>query len=231
MLFSQGFGSRHECRGLCLQGRVALEQQTIIDPEMLLDLHEGLLFHVDGQPWSYHAQAYIALHKPAGYECSQKPSHHPSIYTLLPAPLRRRGVQAAGRLDADTTGLLLLSDDGQFIHKAISGKRHLPKTYLVTTKHPVSDTICQQLLRGVQLDDESAPIAAAACELQHEHQLLLTITTGKYHQVKRMIAAAGNRVTELHRPAVGHFELPPHLKPGAWMWITPEQVFSPAVNA
>ena len=197
MLFSQGFGSRHEC-GAVFTGTVALEQQTITDLKMLLDLHEGLLFHVDGQPWSYHAQAYIALHKPAGYECSQKPSHHPSIYTLLPAPLRRRGVQAAGRLDADTTGLLLLSDDGQFIHKAISGKRHLPKTYLVTTKHPVSDTICQQLLRGVQLDDEPAPITAAACELQHEHQLLLpsppAIPSGQTHDCR-----SRNRVTELHR--------------------------------
>lgn len=225
LIFSQGFGSRHECKGLCLHGAVAVEGKVIDDPDAMIPVHEGLMFSVEGKAWPYHAQAYIALNKPAGYECSHKTIHHPSVYTLLPSALRVREVQAAGRLDADTTGLLLFSDDGQFIHRATSGKRNLPKTYLITTKHPVGEDIQTKLLTGVQLDDEPSPISAAACEIVNTHQLSMTITTGKYHQVKRMVAAAGNRVTELHRHTVGKLELPAHLKSGEWIWITPEQVF------
>ena len=101
---------------------------------------------MQGTAWAYHEKAYLMLHKPAGTECSQKPSTYPSIYTLLPSPLRLRpnkgavqGVQAIGRLDQDTTGLLLLTDDGQFIHRMGSPKHHVPKVYEVTTKHPVDD--------------------------------------------------------------------------------------------
>ncbi len=111
------------------------------------------------------------LHKPAGTECSQKPSTYPSIYTLLPSPLRLRpnkgavqGVQAIGRLDQDTTGLLLLTDDGQFIHRMGSPKHHVPKVYEVTTKHPVDEAQIDRLLAGVVLDDDPKPVRAAACE-------------------------------------------------------------------
>lgn len=226
LLFSQGFGTRRECRELCLQERVTIGGQHFTDPEQPIFVREGDPFSVDDSLWPYHAHAYIALHKPAGYECSQKPGRYPSVYTLLPAPLRTRGVQAAGRLDADTTGLLLLSDDGQFIHRAISGKKHLPKTYLVTTKHAIGLGVPDKLRSGVILDGEPLPVAATNCDVIAENQLRMTITTGKYHQVKRMIAAAGNRVAALHRESVGAFFLPPELPPGQLMWISPEAVFS-----
>lgn len=225
LLYSQGFGSRHECRALSLQGRVSVDGTRQVDPDAELSFfEEGMYFTVDEQSWPYQPQAYIALNKPADYECSQKPSTYPSVYTLLPAQLRTRGVQAAGRLDADTTGLLLFSDDGQFIHKAISGKRETPKVYRITTKHEITSKLIEKLLTGVKLDDEPEPITAAACEQQDTNTLMLTITTGKYHQVKRMIAAAGNRVEALHRETVGKLTLPDTLKIGEWMWVTPEQV-------
>ncbi len=112
------------------------------DPDGWVDTTD-LQITVQGEPWVYHAQAYLMLHKPAGTECSQKPSLYPSIYTLLPSPLRQRGggaaagVQAVGRLDQDTTGLLILSDDGKFIHRMTSPRHHVPKVYEVTTKHPI----------------------------------------------------------------------------------------------
>ena len=225
LLYSQGFGFRHECRALCLQGYVYIDGVQQNDPDAeLTSFKEGAPFTVDGKSWPYHTQVYIALNKPAGYECSQKPSTYPSVYALLPAPLRTRGVQAAGRLDADTTGLLLFSDDGQFIHRAISGKRETPKVYRITAKHEITSKQIEKLLNGVKLDDEPEPIAAAACEQLDSHTLLLTITTGKYHQVKRMIAAAGNRVEALHRETVGKLTLPDTLKIGEWMWVVPEQV-------
>jgi 16S rRNA pseudouridine516 synthase len=159
------------------------------------------------------------LHKPTGYECSQKPTFHPSVFTLLPPQLLNRGVQCVGRLDQDTTGLLLLSDDGQFIHQWSSGKKRTPKVYEVTLKHAVSEDFVAQLIAGVELHDEPAPIAAAACELTSDTTLRLTICEGKYHQVKRMIAAAGNRVEALHRSRVGGLALDPALAPGEWRWL------------
>jgi 16S rRNA pseudouridine516 synthase len=171
------------------------------------------------------------LHKPAGYECSQKPGAWPSIYTLLPAPLRQRpvkggvqGVQAIGRLDQDTTGLLLLSDDGAWIHRMSSPKHHVPKVYEVATADPVDDDQVARLLAGVVLDDDPRPVRAAACERTAEHALRLTLTEGKYHQVKRMIAAVGNRVAGLHRSRIGQLQLPADLAPGQWSWLDAGQL-------
>jgi 16S rRNA pseudouridine516 synthase len=180
ILYTQGFGTRRVCAGLAQQGHVTIGGQAVTDPFADLD-PEGLLYTVQGTPWAYHEKAYLMLHKPAGTECSQKPSTYPSIYTLLPSPLRLRpnkgavqGVQAIGRLDQDTTGLLLLTDDGQFIHKMGSPKHHVPK--------------------------------------------------GKYHQVKRMLAAVGNRVEGLHRSRIGDLALPAELAPGQWRWLTADEV-------
>jgi 16S rRNA pseudouridine516 synthase len=231
MLYSQGFGTRRVCFGLVQQGHVSLgdDKTTCLDPTQVVDTH-GLVFHVQGQRWLYHESAYLLLHKPAGYECSQKPGAWPSIYTLLPGPLRSRpsgaasGVQAVGRLDQDTTGLLLLSDDGKFIHRMSAPKHHVPKIYRVTCKHEITADQVRRLLAGVVLDDDPQPVRAAACESVDATTLLLTLTEGKYHQVKRMLAAVGNRVEALHRSQIGSVELPPDLAPGQWRWLTADQV-------
>ncbi len=180
----------------------------------------GLIFSVDGVEWPYAEFASVVLHKPAGYECSRKPQHHPSVLELLPRPLRERGLQPIGRLDEDTTGLLLITDDGQLNHVLSSAKRKVPKVYLATTKHPLDEGQIEALLAGVLLNDEPEPIAAAAAEIAGNQLLRLTVTEGKYHQVKRMVAAVGNRVEALHREAVGEFVLPPELKPGEWRWLS-----------
>lgn len=236
MLYTQGFGIRRVCSGLVQQGWVQLWNaqsnawEQVLDSTLEID-PEGLRFKVQGVEWEYHELGYVLLHKPAGTECSQKPSAHPSIYTLLPAPLRQRpnkgaiqGVQAVGRLDQDTTGLLLLSDDGQFIHRMSSPKKHVSKVYRVTCKHPVDDKQVQRLLDGVVLEDDPKPVKAAACEQVDSHVLDLTLTEGKYHQVKRMLAAVGNRVEGLHRWKMGGLVLPVDLAPGQWRWLTPEEL-------
>ncbi len=162
----------------------------------------------------------MVLNKPAGYECSRQPQHHRSVLELLPLPLRERGVQPVGRLDEDTTGLLLLTDDGQLNHALASGKRKVAKVYLVTTKHPLDGQQLERLRAGVVLHDDPAPVAAVACEQLGERCLRLTVSEGRYHQVKRMLAAVGNRVEALHREAVGGFVLPPELGPGEWRWLS-----------
>jgi 16S rRNA pseudouridine516 synthase len=230
ILFTQGFGTRRVCAGLIQQGFVTVAGSNVTEPAMEV-VAEGLRFSVQGRDWEYHAKAYLMLHKPAGTECSQKPSAWPSIYTLLPSPLRQRptkgavqGVQAVGRLDQDTTGLLLLTDDGAFVHRMASPRRHVPKVYEVTTCHPVTPAQVERLLQGVVLDDSPKPVAAAACEQTAELQLSLTLTEGKYHQVKRMLAAVGNRVQALHRSRIGGLALPEDLAPGQWRWLSPQDL-------
>ncbi len=225
LLFSQGFGTRRDCHALVLGGALRVGGQVVDDPDAELD-ENGLAFEVDGAPWRYQASALVLLHKPAGYECSQKPRHHPSVLTLLPAPLRARGVQPVGRLDEDTTGLLLLTADGALIHKLTSPKHHVAKVYEVLTKHPVTPQQVQALKDGVVLNDErhhNVHTRADDCEATGEHALRLTLTEGKYHQVKRMVAAAGNRVEGLHRSRFGALELPPGLAPGRWCWVDDAQ--------
>lgn len=218
ILQSQGFGSRRESRALVRAGLVQIDGRTIDDP--FADFTpEGLAFSVDGEAWTYRERAHLMLYKPAAVECSRKPHFYPSVFSLLPPQLAARDVQTIGRLDQDTTGLLLLSDDGRFIHTWSSGKRRIPKRYRVTLKHPHTPALIDALRGGVQLHDEAALIAAAACEPIDELRLWLTVTEGKYHQVKRMIGAAGNRVEALHRESIGGLSLPAHFEAGDWGWL------------
>ena len=237
ILFTQGFGTRRVCAGLVQQGLVEVFIEKKWVPALDLPAQQAteliapeLQFKVQGVPWKYHELAYVLLHKPAGDECSHKPGAWPSVYTLLPSPLRLRpcksaiqGVQAVGRLDQDTTGMLLLSDDGQFIHRMSSPKHHVPKIYQVTCKHAVDTAQVAKLLGGVVLDDSPKPVRAAACERTGDHTLALTLTEGKYHQVKRMLAAVGNRVEGLHRSHIGGLTLE-GLQPGAWRWLNAQDL-------
>lgn len=223
ILHSQGFGSRKACRILVRHHEVTVSGEECDDPFAEFDT-EGLQFTVRGEPWTFREKAYLMLHKPAGYECSHKPQHHPSIYSLLPAPLIERGVQAIGRLDEDTTGLLLLSDDGTFIHRMSSPKWKVPKIYEVTAKHAVDEAQIARLLQGVQLVDEPAPIAALDCKQVSENVIHLTLAEGKYHQVKRMVAAISNRVEGLKRIQIGGLKLPENLQPGEWRWLDEHQL-------
>lgn len=217
-LQSQGFGSRKACVARVRAGEVAVNGTVCDDPDAEVD-PAVLQLTLDGVAWDYREHAYLMLHKPAGHECSHRPSHHPSVFTLLPAPLLQRGVQCVGRLDQDTTGLLLFSDDGQFIHRMTSPKKGVAKVYRAQCAEPIDDAMLDALREGVQLNDAPAPVAALACERIDASTLRLTLAEGKYHQVKRMIAAAGNRVERLHREAIGGQSVPPELAPGDWCWL------------
>ena len=228
LLFTQGFGTRRECAALVAHGLLEIDGVGVVDdPDRELDA-EGLRFRVrGGERWPYRERALVVLHKPAGHECSLKPRRHPSVYALLPAPLRARGVQAIGRLDEDTTGVLLFTDDGALLHRLTSPKRHVAKVYEVGCRHPVDASQVARLLAGVTLHDDPEPVRAAACEATGPHALRLTLTAGRYHQVKRMLAAVGNRVEALHRSAFGALDLPAALEPGAWSWLDGPHVVEP----
>jgi len=224
ILQSQGFGTRKYCRALIEDGDVIINGEVQDNYKTTFET-EGLVLHVFEEEWVYREHVYIALYKPADYECSRKPSHHPGVLTLLPEQFTWREVQPVGRLDHDTTGMLLMSDDGPFIHAQSSPKRHVPKVYQATTDTPVTDELVQQMLSGVQLHDEPAPLAALICEKKGENQLEIVLEQGKYHQVKRMLAAAGNHCAALHRSAIGGLQLDAlGLKEGEWCYLSPEQL-------
>lgn len=219
ILQSQGFGTRKWCRELIEEGEVNIVGVTITDYQASIET-DGLEFTVYGEPHHYREHLYIALNKPANYECSRKPSHHPGVLRLLPEQFDRRDVQPVGRLDHDTTGLLLMSDDGIFIHAQSSPKRHIPKVYVATTHAPVTPQLVAKLLVGVKLNDEPAPLAALTCNMLDEHQLEIVLEQGKYHQVKRMLAAAGNHCTALRRSQIGALKLDAlGLAEGEWCYL------------
>jgi 16S rRNA pseudouridine516 synthase len=218
ILFTQGFGARRECVGRVLDGQVQINGQVHDNPDEEINT-AGLVFQIQGRDWPYREKALVMLNKPTGYECSMKPKHHPSVMSLLPLPLRVRGLQPVGRLDEDTTGLLLLTDDGGLIHRLTSPKHHVPKVYEVICKHAVTDEQIERLKQGVTLDDDPQPVRAEGAERTGSHTLQLTLIQGKYHQVKRMLAAVSNRVEQLHRSRFGPLTLTRELAPGQWTWL------------
>jgi 16S rRNA pseudouridine516 synthase len=224
ILQSQGFGTRKYCRALIEEGDVAIggEVQTSYKTTVETD---GLVLTVFDEEWAYREHLYIALYKPADFECSRKPSHRPGVLTLLPEQFEWRDVQPVGRLDHDTTGLLLLSDDGAFNHAQSSPKRHVPKVYQATTAEPVTQELVDQLLAGVQLHDEPAPLKAISCVQRGEYLLEIVLEQGKYHQVKRMLAAAGNHCAALHRSQIGGLTLDSlGIKEGEWCYLEQAQL-------
>jgi 16S rRNA pseudouridine516 synthase len=224
LLFSQGFGTRSECAALVANAMLDIEGiGTVRELDRELDVAASeLWFRVaGGERWPVRERAVVVLHKPAGFECSLKPGRHPSVYALLPAPLKARGVQAVGRLDADTTGVLLFTDDGALLHRLTSPKHHVAKVYDVGCRHPVDTKQIERLRAGVLLRDDDETVRAVACEANGERGLVLTLTEGKYHQVKRMVAAAGNRVESLARIAFGPVRVD-GLAPGQWRWLDRE---------
>jgi 16S rRNA pseudouridine516 synthase len=222
-LQAQGLGSRKQCQALIadaavqINGIVYTDARTDIDPLSVSSLKIDDV-NLTPVPLPYF---YILLHKPADYETSHKPQFYPSVFSLLPEPLRHLDMQAVGRLDADTTGVLILTNDGQFNHRCTSPKHKLPKVYRVKLKHAADDKLCTTLKSGVLLHDDNETVQAEAAELINAYTLHLTITSGKYHQVKRMVAAAGNRVVALHRCTFGPWQAD-DLPVGGWRFFQPE---------
>jgi 16S rRNA pseudouridine516 synthase len=219
ILQSQGFGTRKWCRELIADGEVSIAGEVVTDYRAAFET-AGLSFTIFDDVWEYREHVYIVLNKPADFECSRKPSHHPGVLTLLPEQFTWREVQPVGRLDHDTTGLLLMSDDGAFIHAQSSPRRHVPKLYVATTHEPVTEQLLESLLSGVQLHDEPAPLKAQSCRRLDEYRIEIVLEQGKYHQVKRMLAAAGNHCSALCRTAIGGLTLDQlQLEEGEWDYL------------
>lgn len=168
---------------------------------------------------------YFMLNKPEGYVCSTDDPVNPTVLYFIDEPVAEK-LHAAGRLDMDTTGLVLLTDDGQWSHRVTSPRHHCEKTYLVTLAEPLAAGMDEKFAAGVQLHGEKHLTKPAVLEVVDEHSVHLTISEGRYHQVKRMFAAVGNHVSALHRERIGDIVLDPELAPGEYRVLTQEEVDS-----
>jgi 16S rRNA pseudouridine516 synthase len=233
LLADQGLGTRKDCQKLIRKGGLevgrgegaGIEWSVATDPEEQID-PEGLHFRTGALELPFRSELFLAFHKPAGTECSHAPSHHQSVFSFFPEPFLRRGLEAVGRLDADTTGLLFLTDSGAFNHLLTSPRKHVPKTYRVGTKHPISPAQMEQLKAGVDLRGEDGRTLPADIQALEERLCDLTVQEGKYHQVKRMFAAVGNRVETIHRISIGPVRLEESLAPGKWRWLEKAELAS-----
>ncbi|WP_299492667.1 16S rRNA pseudouridine(516) synthase RsuA [uncultured Shewanella sp.] len=168
---------------------------------------------------------FIMLNKPLNTLCSTVDEHYPSVLGLIDV-VKVDNLHIAGRLDADTTGLTLITSNGQWSHSITSPKKHCAKRYLLDVAEPLNETLIDTFKHGIALNNEDGLTKPALLEILSSHQARLTITEGKYHQVKRMLAAVGNKVIKLHREAIGDIELDPTLALGEWRYLTTDEIQS-----
>ena len=220
LLAALGYGSRADVGRLARAGRVILDGVPLRDVTARIVLSPDLpsRLTVNAEPLDPLPGLVIAMNKPLGATCSHR-EEGALVYDLLPPRWRQRSpaISTVGRLDKDTTGLLLLTDDGDLLHRIISPKRQIPKTYRAKLDRPLAGTEGDVFAAGtLMLKGEETPLAPATLEPLSPTEALLTITEGRYHQVRRMFAAVGNHVTALHRDSLGGLTLPGDLAPGQW---------------
>jgi len=228
LLANMGYGSRKEMQALARAGAIRLDGEAVREADgriaLTPDLPERLT--VQGRPLDPLPGMAVMLHKPLGATCSHKEAG-PLVYDLLPARWRRRdpALSTVGRLDKDTSGLLLLTDDGALLHRIISPRSHMPKRYRATMARPLNGTEGAAFAAGaLMLEGEDKPLLPALLEPISETEAFLTITEGRYHQVRRMFAAVGNHVEALHRDRIGGLDLPADLEPGAFRLMTADDI-------
>jgi 16S rRNA pseudouridine516 synthase len=228
LLSSMGYGSRSEVARLAKAGGITLDAVKLWDASKRIPVTPDLpkRMKIAGEAVDPIAGMVLLLHKPLGMTCSHKEAGA-LVYDVLPERWRRRdpALSTIGRLDKQTSGLLLLTDDGELLHRVISPKRHVKKTYRAKLARPLDGTEGALFASGsLMLEGEEKPLAPAELEVVSEREALLSVTEGRYHQVRRMFAATGNHVEDLHRERLGGLILPEGLEPGQWRLLGPEDI-------
>ena len=225
ILASQGTLSRRDVKEIVKKGRVSINGIVAKKSDIKIDIENDVVT-LDGEALVLKKHIYIMLNKPKGIVSASESDTDETVIDLVPDELFRKGLFPAGRLDKDTTGFVLITDDGDFAHKILSPKNHIFKTYLATLEHSLSESDIQMLEKGITLADGTTLKEARVNILEDGEQPLvqIMICEGKYHQVKRMFAAAGNKVITLHRSKMGNLELDPDLKAGECREITPKEL-------
>ncbi|WP_296178695.1 pseudouridine synthase [uncultured Brevundimonas sp.] len=228
LLGSMGYGSRAEMARMGKAGGIVLDGVDLTDVSKRIPVTPDLpmRMEIDGEPLDPVAGLVMLLNKPLGMTCSRKEDGS-LVYDILPDRWKRRdpAISTIGRLDKQTSGLLLLTDDGDLLHRVISPKRHVAKVYRATLARPLTGTEGALFASGdLVLEGEDKPLSPAILDVVSPTEALLTVTEGRYHQVRRMFAAAGNHVEALHRERLGGLVLPEDLGPGEWRLLSPEEI-------
>lgn len=216
--------TRSQANKALKQGTVTLNGKVEKNGAVKVSPEDEIRFDGELLTWVEEGQ-YIMLYKPKGYVCSHDDGDYPTIYQFFDYPLSTK-LHSAGRLDVDTTGLVLLTDDGQWSHRITSPKHHCEKTYLVTLADPVESNYQQACEEGILLRGEKEPTKPAKLEILDDYNVNLTISEGRYHQVKRMFAALGNKVVGLHRWKIGEIELDESLEEGEYRPLSEQEINS-----
>ncbi|GAA5136390.1 16S rRNA pseudouridine(516) synthase RsuA [Thalassotalea piscium] len=213
--------TRTEAKKLLKSGTVKVNDEVVKSGAQ--QVHENNNITVEGKQLVARSSRYILLHKPLDTICSNVDEVYPSVLHLVDVD-KAFDLHIAGRLDADTTGLVLITDDGRWSHNIISPKKQCEKTYRVWLRNVLKPDTAENFIKGVQLQGEKDLTLPAKLEQIDTNEVLLTITEGKYHQVKRMFAAVGNKVVRLHREQIGNVKLDESIGPGQWRYLTDEEV-------
>jgi 16S rRNA pseudouridine516 synthase len=227
LLANLGYGVRRGVHILARQGRIKLDGEALRDAEQRVPMTAEFAARltIDDEPLDPLPGMVVMLNKPVGVTCSHK-DVGPLVYKLLPERWQRRdpAISAIGRLDKDTSGLLLLTDDGTFLHQVISPRRHIPKRYLATLDRPLDGSEAEVFASGtLMLESETKPLLPATLEVMSPREVAVSLMEGRYHQVRRMFAAVKNHVTALHRVSIGGLALPDDLAPGAFIVLDEKQ--------
>jgi len=213
--------SRKQAGKVIKAGDVLVDGQQLLDPSA--HVAEDATLEFQGMSLRQSGPRYFMMHKPEGYVCSTKDRIHPTVLDLMDED-HKGDLRIVGRLDIDTTGLVLMTDDGQWSHRITSPRHRCDKVYRVFVEQPLQESYINKFEEGVQLHEENRKTLPAKLEILSDHEARLTIQEGKYHQVKRMFAEVGNHVTELHREQIGAVVLDESLEPSQYRELTPEEI-------
>ncbi|WP_226704425.1 16S rRNA pseudouridine(516) synthase RsuA [Microbulbifer elongatus] len=215
--------SRAEVKRAAKQERITVNGVAVSDPSS--KIYESDELCLDGELLGEAGPRYFMLNKPLGYVCATKDGEHPTVLDLLDEPNKHK-LHIAGRLDIDTTGLVLVTDDGQWSHRITSPRHHCDKTYYAQLADPIDDSAIDKFEKGIWLNNEKTRTKPAKLEILYRNEVRVTISEGRYHQVKRMFAALGNRVLELHRERIGQIDLDEDLAEGDYRPLTEDEIIS-----
>ena len=222
LIASQGKVSRKDVKQFIRTGRVSVNCKPALDPGTLVDINVDTV-EMDGKVFEYKSNIYIMMNKPDGVLSASSDKKAVTVIDLVPDELQRKNLFPAGRLDKDTKGFMLITDDGDFSHKILSPKNHVVKTYEATIKYDITDSDITRFKEGIVLED-GTECMPAKLEKIDEKYVRIQICEGKFHQIKRMVAALGNEVITLKRTMIGSLELDPDLEPGECREITNDEL-------
>ncbi|MBR5620704.1 MAG: 16S rRNA pseudouridine(516) synthase [Clostridia bacterium] len=214
--------SRKDVKAIIRSGRVKVNGETASRPDAHIGETDAVM--LDGKLIAANQHIYIMLNKPKGVVSVSNAPDDRTVIDLIPDDLRRNGLFPAGRLDRDTTGFVLITDDGEFAHRILSPRRHVVKTYTATLRDAIQDGYEHAFREGIVLGDGTKCMSADLVRTEDPRRVIVRLREGRYHQVKRMFASLGNHVTHLHRDAIGGLALDPLLREGECRVLTPEEV-------